>query len=509
MKSTIQSVLQSALPLLALVYGAGCAAEEPRGVQSEHYAGDAADPNPELHTGTIATPAGTREIRYEVIDNLAIIDGDLVIPSSDFIDPHVAHATTTSRDGRWPNRVVPYEIDASASGSSQAIQATLNAWSSRVGISFVSHTTQPDYVRFVGSNGYASYVGRIGGMQQIWLAGADQGAITHEVGHALGLWHEQQRQIRGYFVQIHWQNIQAGAELNFQEVSSMGVGDYDFGSIMHYNSYAFSANGQPTITTVYGDLISGQRDTISGGDALGVRVLYADPGAGDDLASNETLAPNTSITSSNGQYRLACQTDGNFVLYRTSNGAALWGLPITGAVSPGACIMQSDGNLVVYSGAGSPTWSSGTGGSGHRLVVQNDGNVVMYRPNGTSVWSTNTMQYPSGPAATGFDMYPGETLSPGQWLLSSNGQFQLVYQNDGNLVLYRTSDGNVRWATNTNGTVPGVLIMQTDGNLVLYRGTGGAIWSSGTNTGGSHFDVQTDGNLVIYRPNGTPAWALW
>jgi hypothetical protein len=53
----------------------------------------------------------------------------------------------------------------------------------------------------------------------------------------------------------------------------------------------------------------------------------------------------------------------------------------------------------------------------------------------------------------------------------------------------RTSDGAVRWATNTNGTPPGVLIMQTDGNLVLYRGTGGTIWSSGTSQAGSHFDV--------------------
>jgi hypothetical protein len=230
---------------------------------------------------------------------------------------------------------------------------------------------------------------------------------------------------------------------------------------------------------------------------------------GDDMNTNEMLTPGHAIWSSNGQYRLVYQTDGNLVLYRTSNGAALWALPISSPYAPGNAIMQTDGNLVVYAANGGVVWASNTSGSGHRLVVQNDGNVVMYRPNGTSVWSTNTMQYPSGPAATGFDMYPGETLSPGHSLFSSNGQYRLSYQTDGNLVLYRTSDNAVRWATHTHGTVPGVLIMQSDGNLVLYRGTGGAIWSSSTNTGGSHLDVQSDGNLVVYRPNGTPAWALW
>ena len=111
---------------------------------------------------------------------------------------------------------------------------------------------------------------------------------------------------------------------------------------------------------------------------------------GDDMGTTEGLMPGRSIWSSNGQYRFVYQTDGNLVLYRNSNGAALWGLPISSAYAPGRTIMQSDGNLVVYAANGSPVWSSSTAGGGHRLVVQNDGNVVMYRPDGSSAWATNT-----------------------------------------------------------------------------------------------------------------------
>lgn len=57
---------------------------------------------------------------------------------------------------------------------------------------------------------------------------------------------------RDNYVSIHWQNIQAGTEHNFDSygpdmITNFGV-EYDKGSIMHYDAYAFSSNGQPTIT---------------------------------------------------------------------------------------------------------------------------------------------------------------------------------------------------------------------------------------------------------------------
>ncbi|MHA5047881.1 patatin-like phospholipase family protein [Streptomyces sp. SD15] len=54
---------------------------------------------------------------------------------------------------------------------------------------------------------------------------------------------------------------------------------------------------------------------------------------------------------------------------------------------------------------------------------------------------------PWGPAAQGDDMQPGETLRAGQSVSSPDGAFTFVYQGDGNLVLYRNSDGAATWAS--------------------------------------------------------------
>ena len=108
----------------------------------------------------------------------------------------------------------------------------------------------------------------------------------------------------------------------------------------------------------------------------------------DRLSPGERLNHNESITSSNGRYRLVMQADGNFVLYRVSDGRALWAANTMG--SGKFAIMQTDGNLVVYDLANRALWASGTHGRpGSFLVMQSDGNAVVYQPN-VAVWATGT-----------------------------------------------------------------------------------------------------------------------
>jgi hypothetical protein len=231
---------------------------------------------------------------------------------------------------------------------------------------------------------------------------------------------------------------------------------------------------------------------------------------GDDMQPGELLSPDQPISSANGKYRLVYQSDGNLVLYRNSDGAPLWASNTHGT-PVGACIMQGDGNLVLYQANAAPIWSSGTWQHpASRLVVQDDGNVVIYRPDNVPVWATNTVQpvLPSGTVAQGDDMKPGELLSPDQAISSANGQYRFVYQSDGNLVLYRNTDGTPLWASNTHGTSVGACIMQGDGNLVIYDASTAPIWSSGTwQHPGSRLVIQDDGNVVIYRQDNVPVWA--
>jgi ribosomal protein L27 len=102
----------------------------------------------------------------------------------------------------------------------------------------------------------------------------------------------------------------------------------------------------------------------------------------------------------------------------------------------------------------------------------------------------------------------GQELHAGQDLISSGGQYTLVMQGDGNLVI--RGNGCVVWASNTAGTgSSNYLIMQTDGNLVVRTSSGTAVWASNTaGTGSSNYLVmQTDGNLVVRTSSGTAVWA--
>lgn len=111
-----------------------------------------------------------------------------------------------------------------------------------------------------------------------------------------------------------------------------------------------------------------------------------------------------------------------------------------------------------------------------------------------------------GPGGASDEMHAGESLYAGDSRTSSNGEYSLHYQGDGNLVLYRNSDGSPVWNTGTFGN-PGEAAMQGDGNFVVYNAAGQPVWSSGTvSHPGAWLAVQSDGNLVLYDPYGYPIW---
>lgn len=109
------------------------------------------------------------------------------------------------------------------------------------------------------------------------------------------------------------------------------------------------------------------------------------------------------------------------------------------------------------------------------------------------------------------------------WLDGRYQQLTLVFQGDGNFVLYRWISGQgfgtAIWASNTSGKSVTAAAMQSDGNFVLYDSIGRPYWSTNTwncpapsgGWGHKQLDLQLDENVVLYMwpNNGSGRVAKW
>ncbi|WP_247666535.1 M12 family metallopeptidase [Aquimarina sp. MMG015] len=214
------------------------------------------------------------EINVESINKYYILEGDIKIELSD------TNKGVGRTGGRWPNNIVYYTIQSGMPNQARITNAIAH-WESKTALRFVPRTNQSNYVYFKNGSGCSSYVGRIGGRQDITLAnGCSTGNTIHEIGHAIGLWHEQSRKDRDQYIRVVFENIQSGREFNFKTYIEQGqdgneyTSNLDLGSIMMYGSYAFSKNGQPTITRINGDTYNAQRNGLSDSDVIGINKMY-------------------------------------------------------------------------------------------------------------------------------------------------------------------------------------------------------------------------------------------
>jgi len=245
---------------------------------------------------------------YEVIDGLAIYQGDMILGSEAQLlrmaaraaEPGVGPQGVGCSGGfggdfgwsctRWPDGRVPYTFandwgsEANNAEMRSRILQAIAHWEEHTNIVFYYDPGGPNKLVFKNSEGCSSMVGRRDDLfkesQDVNLnMGCDLSAVIHEIGHAVGLYHEQSREDRDNFVEVLWDNIESGKEHNFNRHVDDGfdIGPYDFESIMHYGCLAFSRNGMPTLRIRVPGVTCANLDdnrVLSEGDILSVYRMY-------------------------------------------------------------------------------------------------------------------------------------------------------------------------------------------------------------------------------------------
>ena len=244
---------------------------------------------------------------YEVIDGMAVHGGDMVLgtaaeaaaaaPSREPAKPEgserPARRDAYAVQHLWPDGKVPYVIDERIEGEDlEVIHAALEEWNSKTVIEFFPRTDEQQYALLVpvpaGVN-CSSGLGP-GSPTTVNTGGCSLGSTIHELGHAVGLLHEQARPDRDEFLAVAPLYYSVGMrgswwvpQWTYVGERDARLGPYDYGSNMHYGQAPRNVTTMPP-----GIKFFGRPAALSAGDIDGVARLYGKPPTAVTIETNPT-----------------------------------------------------------------------------------------------------------------------------------------------------------------------------------------------------------------------------